>query len=373
MKKIRVRSIIALASLATAVVSAGCSSSSASAGAGAGADFGNASLSAVVQQAKQEGQLNLVWGAGVLGGTKGIADLAAGFRKQFGLPSGFKVTFTPGPSQAQMAASLDQQVQAGQSSTSDIMLAYPANFQELLGSGTTVFKSESWSWAKDIPKQAVQGGGAGIAVMTSIPVITYNSKKVTDPPTSMQDLLEPQWKGRVASTPYASNFPNFAATIGQDQALSFVHSFTKQLGGLIPCTEDDRVLSGEFDLLAFDCDQTTTLLNMREGGALRYVIPSDAAMLTQYTAGVPVNSAHPAAARLFIDYLMTRGAQSILWNDAAGDSVYVQGSHIAALVAQNEAKGIKFHNWDLNAVLADKTWPSTTYVNNLVAVLTGTA
>ena len=253
------------------------------------------------------------------------------------------------------------------------MLAYPANFQELLGSGTTVFKSGELVLGEGHPQAGGAGGGAGIAVMTSIPV-AYNSKKVTDPPTSMQDLLEPQWKGRVASTPYASNFPNFAATIGQDQALSFVHSFTKQLGGLIPCTEDDRVLSGEFDLLAFDCDQTTTLLNMREGGALRRVIPrSDAAMLTQYTAGVPVNSAHPAAARLFIDYLMTRGAQSILWNDAAGDSVYVQGSHIAALVAQNEAKGIKFHNWDLNAVLADKTWPSTTYVNNLVAVLTGTA
>jgi iron(III) transport system substrate-binding protein len=354
-----------------AMATAACSSSGGSSG--GNSNFSGASLGEVVQQAKQEGQLNLVWGNGVLGGTKGIAELAAGFRKQFGLPSDFKVTFTPGPSEAQMTASLDQQVQAGQSSTSDIMLAYPKSFQELLGAGVDVFKPQDWSWAKDIPKLAVQGSGAAVAVMTSIPVITYNSKKVTDPPKSMQDLLEPQWKGHIASTPYASNFPNFAATIGQDQALAYVHTFTKQLGGLIPCTEDDRLLTGEFDMLAFDCDQTTTLLNMREGGPLRYVIPSDAAMLTQYMAGVPVNSAHPAAARLFIDYLMTHGAQSILWNVAAGDSVYVKGSHIATLVAQSEAGGIKFHNWDLDAVLADKNWPSATYLKNLVAILTGTA
>ncbi|WP_042411480.1 ABC transporter substrate-binding protein [Streptacidiphilus carbonis] len=366
----RVRATTALVALAMVMATAACSSSTESAGASAG--FTGASLSQVIQQAKQEGQLNLVWGEGVLGGTKGIPKLAAGFRKHFGLPDNFKVTFTPGPSQAQMAASLNQEVQAGQNSTSDIMIAYPATYRTLLGGGETVFKPQDWSWATDVPKQAVQGGGVAVAVVTSIPVITYNSKKVTKPPTSMQDLLAPQWKGRVASTPYASNFPNFAATIGQDQALSYITEFTKQLGGLIPCTEDNRVLNGEFDALAFDCDQSTTLKNMREGGALRYVIPSDAAMLTQYMLGTPVNSAHPAAAELFTDYLMTREAQNTLWDVAAGDSVFVKGSNIAKLVTAREADGVTFHDWDLNAVLADKDWPSTAYLQNQVSILTGT-
>ncbi|WP_194892727.1 ABC transporter substrate-binding protein [Catenulispora pinisilvae] len=366
----RVRSTVTLVVLAMVMATAACSSSVGSAG--GGAKFTASSLSQVVQQAKQEGQLNLVWGEGVLGGTKGLPKLAEGFRKHFGLPADFKVSFTPGPSQAQMAASLDQEVQAGQNSTSDIMIAYPAVFRMLLGAGVTVFKPEDWSWATDIPKPAVQGGGVAVAVVTSIPVITYNSKKVTDPPKSMQDLLAPRWKGRVASTPYASNFPNFAATIGQDQALSYITAFSKQLGGLIPCTEDNRVLSGEFDALAFDCDQSTTLENMRAGGALRYVIPSDAAMLTQYMLGTPVNSAHPAAAQLFIDYLMTREAQDTLWNVAAGDSVFVKGSNIEKLVAASQADGVTFHDWDLDAVLADKDWPSSEYLQNQVSILTKT-
>jgi ABC-type Fe3+ transport system substrate-binding protein len=102
------------------------------------------------------------------------------------------------------------------------------------------------------------------------------------------------------------------------------------------------------------------------------VIPTDAAMLTQYVAGAPVNSADPAAARLFIDYLMTPEAQAILWDVTAGDSSYVEGSQIGKLVAQQETAGVKFHNWDLNAVMADKNWPSVSYLQNQVAILTGT-
>src|SRR5205823_13867870 len=89
--------------------------------------------------------------------------------------------------------------------------------------------------------------------------IGYNTQKVTGAavPKSLQDLLKPDLKGRIASTPYAANFDYLAmdALWGEQRTVDYVTQLGKQLAGLIRCDEDTRLASGEFDAFALTCSQ----------------------------------------------------------------------------------------------------------------------
>jgi ABC-type thiamine transport system substrate-binding protein len=329
-------------------------------------------IEALLEQAREEGQLNITWGEGILGGTQAAGPLMEGFRAYYGLDD-FPVTYTPGPPATQMAATLAQEVAAGQPATSDIYLGYAPQFAGLLEVGTPIFREIDWAaWAEEVPAEAIGGDGVGVGIVTNIPVITYNSQAVETPPTSMEELLEPAWKGRVASTPYASNFHYFAAENGEEEVLDYLRVFSEQISGLIICTQQDRLLTGEFDALAFDCDHTAALRNERAGGDLRYAVPTDATMLTYISLGVPVNASHPAAAQLWINYMMSREAQDILWEIYGSDSIHVEGSHMAEILAEYEADGVEFSSWSLDDLLESGTFPEPAYLEKQVAILSGT-
>src|SRR2546423_2868970 len=77
-------------------------------------------LQALIEGARQEGQLSLVWGAGTMGGREGVARLAEGFNRAYGL--NVDVQFTIGLSFPEMAAKIVQEYQAGRRATTDILL-----------------------------------------------------------------------------------------------------------------------------------------------------------------------------------------------------------------------------------------------------------
>src|SRR5262245_37694701 len=72
-------------------------------------------LQALVDAARREGQLTLVWSALTLGGSEGAAHLASGFNRLYGL--NVNVQFTPGLNMAEMAPRLVQEQQAGRPAT----------------------------------------------------------------------------------------------------------------------------------------------------------------------------------------------------------------------------------------------------------------
>src|SRR5579883_3456348 len=94
------------------------SASVAAAGKPASSSASSGGLQAMVDGARKEGALNLVWGEGTEGGSKGIEQIAAGFNKAYGLD--LKVQFTPGPSMPDMGAKMIQEVQTNRPATSDL-------------------------------------------------------------------------------------------------------------------------------------------------------------------------------------------------------------------------------------------------------------
>jgi ABC-type Fe3+ transport system substrate-binding protein len=241
---------------------------------------------------------------------------------------------------------LIQETQADRPAFTDVIVASPNQIAAMVRAGALA--PVDWaSWAPNVQDpRATAPQGVAVAAESSVAGITYNSARVRpdEVPRSMEDLLKLQYKGRVASTPYAAHFNNLAASgvWGSARTLDYVRAFADQIAGLIRCNETGRIISGEFDLFALDCGHNYTLRAKDEGAPIDFVVAADAPLLINYYAAVPRNAAHPNAAQLWVNFLLSREAQDLLYQTEYLDLAYLPGSKTAKLVEQYEAAGVTF-------------------------------
>jgi len=197
-------------------------------------------------------------------------------------------------------------------------------------------------------------GNIAVEVSSNTPGITYNTNKVAGDavPKTMQDLLKPEYKGRMASTPYAAVFDDLSTTElwGEQRTLDYLQKFAEQVTGLIRSGEVQRVASGEFDLFAINTDGAAALKAQAQGVPLAHVVPSDAAFVQFRYMGVPKNAAHPNAAELFINYVLSREAQDIWYQNAFVDHYLLSGSKSAPAIQKLQASGVTFHDLDVQFI-----------------------
>jgi len=165
-----------------------------------------------------------------------------------------------------------------------------------------------------------------------------------DPPKRLVDYLDPKWKGKLASTPYAAGFDILAANDmwGPKKTIDFVRKLSSQVAGLIRCGDVERIATGEFAALVMDCISNTTLDWQERGAPVGYIIPSDAAQKRYYYVSIPKNASHPNAGALFAMYLDSKAGQDVMWKATHGDLDDLPGSHVAKTIADYEKKGVKF-------------------------------
>lgn len=309
-------------------------------------------LQALVDAARAEGQLTLLWGEGTLGGSANARELADGYNRLYGL--NVNVQFTPGPSMANMTTKLIEERQADRRSTTDAFVGYSNHVSALSQAGA--LEAVDWrAWAPYItlPEQLAPNGVA-VTFQTSTPGISYNTQRVSGDaiPRSMQDLLKPQYKGRIASTPYAANFDYLATDDiwGEQRTMDYLARLADQAAGLIRCNELERIISGEFDMLALDCSQSNTYEAKARGAPLDYVIPSDAALLVPLYIGVPSHAAHPNAAKLWVNYVLSPEIQRFLAEKDFTDSHLLPNSRTAKDLEALRAAGVKLIVTDVEFV-----------------------
>jgi len=163
----------------------------------------------------------------------------------------------------------------------------------------------------------------------------------------MEDLLDPEYEGRIYSTPFGGGFDLLASDQGwgRDRTLEFTEQFADQIGGL--GFNIQPLLSGEFDIMALLVPPSVALKAKEEGAPIEFVVPSDAALFYENLVAIPANSAHPNAARLFIDYLMSPEGQALLRQLDFVDSPLVPGSITAGQIEEAEAAGDGFVYGDI--------------------------
>lgn len=304
-----------------------------------------AALQQIVDAARQEGQLTFTWGAGTMGGGggAGIQQLADAFNKYYGL--NLSVSYTPGPSMPSMVSQVTQEYQANQPASSDLVVGYATHMLPLISAG--VIQPVDWtSWAPNIQNpDIIAPNGVAVEWESSVGGIGYNTNDITgaDIPTSLQDLLKPEFKGKIASTSYGANFDYLSTPPlwGREKTLSYLNQLSGQLEGLIRCDEVDRLGSSEFDLFGLTCSQSNVFQVQQKGAPVGFVVPSDAAMALSLYVAIPKNAVHPNAAELWVNYLLTRDTQDFLYSTDYADSIHVPGSKTAQQFSDLQAKGIQ--------------------------------
>jgi iron(III) transport system substrate-binding protein len=291
----------------------------------------------VIDGAKQEGKLTLVWGNHVLGGPAGAQEAKQLILKKYGVD--LDVSFTTGPSGPAMNAAMIQELAANQPAMTDL---HPHN----VGPSTyDLWTPIDWrELVPGLPESAMYLDQRGVAIVSPLIGITYNTQLVTGDmvPKGLHDLLKPEWKGKFASPPYLYGLEYFALPqlMGYDKAVAFVAAFEKQVGGLTRCGEEDRVASGEFLAFATDCGDYEVRKRAPQGQPVGWVLPEEGAILANWLAGVPRNSAHPNAAKLYIAFLLSKEGQDFAWRMNANDSAQIPGSHMYEMVKAYQAKGL---------------------------------
>ena len=303
-------------------------------------------LEKVIEGAKSEGSLKLQWLAGRLDGEAGLRPMIAAMNKRYG--TNVKLQYTPGPDFPTMLNKISQEKAAGLLSSTDISLMAASHTAEGLKTGLL----RKFDWGSILERPAPSDASInrvapeGVAVMIASRVIgiTYNTNLVKgeDIPSSMEDVFKPKWKGKIVSTPFGVGLTQFAAKdlLGYDYMKSYTQRIAKHIGGLTACSNVDRVSSGEFAMMVFDCGQDDTLRYQKRGAPLGHATVKEVAATIQLHMGVPVHAQHPNAAALFINFMSTQEGQALQWEHARHDlHIYPEAHTRRSLQSVAEAHG----------------------------------
>jgi ABC-type Fe3+ transport system substrate-binding protein len=202
----------------------------------------------------------------------------------------------------------------------------------------------AWSeYFPEITPEMYTKGGYAVQIVTLFNGITYNTQfiKKNEVPKMIADVFKPQWKKKIASTPYAVAFDRLALARGFDAIEPIVKKAAEWSGGLIRCGEYERLASGEFIMLFLDCGRVDDALAVNKGGPLDQALLGDALATTLWYFAVPKTSAHPNMAELFAGFVATKAGQDIIAKYGNATSHLIPGTENYRLGKEYEAKGMK--------------------------------
>jgi len=289
---------------------------------------------------KGERELDIIWAEQSFGGSKGAKLFEETFNRFYG--TDIRVNFTPGPSMPDVAGKVTQELAAGQKSSTDLLLGTETHFGSLMNREVL----ESYDYTKLSPR--VTKGVVvpiGVEIATFVSGVTYNPNFLprAEAPKKLEDVLNPKWKGKIVSTPYAAQFDRISLLPhwGPERMKAFLAKFSNQIGGLMRCGESSRIVTGEFIMMVMDCGSYYVRLERARGAPLEHIIPEDGTTISFFYWGVPRNAVHPNLAKLFINMAMSEEGQKAVYKAYETDHYALPGSQSAAELSALKAKGIE--------------------------------
>ena len=298
-------------------------------------------LEQFISNAKKESELYFVAGPTTFGGKKGLADLEAAFNRKFGL--NMRMRFSAGPEMNAMAARVITELKAGGKSSTDMYLGSLGQFAHLQKENAL----EEVDWSKIFPwitKEMEEiPARRGVLVYTSPRGIIYNSNVIPEQkaPQKYEDLVDPRlsptWAGKIAVPPYPNWLVELSLLWGEERVKDFTRKLVGLNGGWLRYGEEERVISGEFPIMANIGDSLATMWKWQAKKApLVAVLGSTPGDTSYFHMGVPKNSAHPHMAKLFVGFMVSKEAQAILDKHEFRSSHLVEGSRMATYLREHK-------------------------------------
>ena len=299
-------------------------------------------LEQIVAQAKKEGEVTLVASASTFGGKKGFAELEALFAKRFGFKA--KLNLSGGPSFPQMAARIITEQKAGTKASTDLYLGSDGTYVTM--HQEKALERVNWSGTFPWVTKAMEiFPQESVLVYSSFHGIIYNSNAIPKDkaPKSYDDLIDPAlsptWAGKMAVPAYIHWLIRVSPMWGKEKVLSFARKLAPLIGGRLRQGEEERIVSGEFPIMASTGGPLEAMWKWQPKGAPLVGLPgSSPASCSYYQLGVPKNSVHPNMAKLFAAFMSTREAQSVLEKQDYRSSHLVDGTLMTKYVKDNKIK-----------------------------------
>ena len=299
-------------------------------------------LEQIVAEAKKEGEVTLVASTSTFGGKKGFAELEGLFAKRYGFKA--KLNLSGGPSFPQMAARIITEQKAGSKSSTDMYLGSDGTFATMQEEKAL----EKVNWSAIFPwvtKEMEITPQESLLVYASFHGIIYNSNAIPKDkaPKSYEDLIDPAlsptWAGKMAIPAYIHWLVRLTPIWGKEKVLNFARKLAPLAGGRLRQGEEERIVSGEFPIMASTGGPLEAMWKWQAKNAPLVGLPgSSPATSSYYQLAVPRNSVHPNMAKLFIAFMTTREAQSVLEKQDHRSSHLVEGTILAKYVKANKIK-----------------------------------
>jgi ABC-type Fe3+ transport system substrate-binding protein len=299
-------------------------------------------LEQVIADAKKEGEVTLVASASTFGGKKGFTELENIFAKRYGFKG--KLNLAGGPSFPQVAARIITEQKAGTKSSTDLYLGSDGTYVTM--NQEKALERVNWSgifpW---VTKEMEIFPQESVLVYASFHGIIYNSNSIpkNKAPKSYEDLIDPAlaptWAGKMAIPAYIHWLIRVSPIWGKEKVLSFARKLAPLVGGRLRQGEEERIVSGEFPIMASTGGALEAMWKWQAKGAPLVGMPgSTPATSSYYQLSVPKNSVHPNMAKLFVALMTTRDAQAVLEKQDYRSSYLVEGTLMANYVKANKVK-----------------------------------
>jgi iron(III) transport system substrate-binding protein len=299
------------------------------------------SVEQLVVGGAKEGEIVFVAGSETFGGRKGFAELGAAFNKKFGLNA--KINFAPGPEMNAMAARVITEVKSSRAST-DFYLGSQSHYALL--HQEKVLEPVAWTsifpW---ITKEMEVLPGESVLVYTSLNGIIYNSSIIPKEkaPKSYADLVDPRlsptWAGKMAIPPYVQWMADLSLLWGQEKVREFARKLVPLSGGRLRYSEEERVVSGEFPIMANIGGALEHMWTWEKKGAPLVAVTGSSPPITSYfQLGALKKAPHPNLAKLFVAFMMSKEAQLIIEKYDGRTTHLVEGTRLAKYLSANRIK-----------------------------------
>ena len=147
-----------------------------------------------------------------------------------------------------------------------------------------------------------------------------NRVKPDEIPTKLEDLLSPRWKGKIVVNNSPSMLPMLAGgllqTIGEEKTRKFLKEFAKQDVTVLPVTVNalaGMVAAGDYDGCICAVHHIRAL--QEDGAPVQYKFLTDTVFAQTHVMQLPPKPAHPYAALLLADFLLSPTGGALVQKD----------------------------------------------------------
>jgi ABC-type Fe3+ transport system substrate-binding protein len=244
-----------------------------------------------------------------------------------------------------MAARVISEYKAGGKASTDLYLGSLGQYANLYRENA--LEEVNWSgmfpWIAPPMEEIV--ARRGVLVYSSPRGIIYNASliKSDKAPKSYEDLIDAKlsqtWAGKIAVPPYPNWLVELSLIWGEETLKEFTRKLVSLNGGWLRYGEEERVISGEFPIMANIGDALATMWKWQpKGASLVAVLGSTPADTSYFHLGVPKNSGHPNLAKLLIAFMISKEGQMLMDKYEFRSSHLVEGSRMAKYLRDNKIK-----------------------------------